>query len=49
MGTFSWWAMFRRFFMRRPHNGEPDFDAQREEEMLDDEEDDEDDEEAPGR
>jgi hypothetical protein len=47
MATFSWWAMFRKFFTRRAHNGEPDFDALREEEMLDDEEDDEDDEETP--
>ena len=39
--------MFRRFFMRKPHNGEPDFDAAHEEELLDEEEDDENDEEAP--
>jgi hypothetical protein len=47
MWPFSWLAMFRKFFTKRSHNGEPDFDAQREEELLDDEEDDEDDEEAP--
>ncbi len=47
MYPFTWWAMFRKFFMRRAHNGEPDFDAAHEEELLDEEEDDEDDEEAP--